>query len=90
MSYGENDTHNVDQTLTPRVRTIFRSKTPARAVAPVSPPAATGEPADQEKKPLGWHHLICEILESLFPFPEAYTVVRQTLDAFGARLPAPA
>jgi hypothetical protein len=89
MSYGENDTHNVDQTLTPRVRTIFRSKAPAPP--PVAAPvAATSGAAATEKEPLSWHHLVLEILESLFPFPEAYTVVRQTMDAFGAKLPAPA
>ena len=87
MNYHPGDTYCVDESLTPRVRTIFR--TPQPAVAKPAP-APTQEPSTgAEKKELGWHDLICEILKSLFPFPDAYTVVRQTLDAFEEKLPSP-
>ena len=77
-------TYCFDATLTPRARTIFRSKTPAPPPPPAHPPARGGR---SEPKELGWHDLTCALLESLFPFPDAYTVALRALDEFGTRLP---
>ena len=89
MNYHPGDTYCVDESLTPRVRTIFRTPQRAAAQPAPTPTQAPSTGASTEPQALGWHDLICAILESLFPFPDAYTVVRQLLDVFEAKLSSP-
>lgn len=79
------DTYCCDESLTPRVRTIFRSRQPAAPPAPA--PIETQVSASGT--PTHWTGLLAAILHALLPFQDALEAVRQVVRATSDGLPAP-
>lgn len=74
-----------DESLTPRVRIIFRSRQPAAPPAP-EPTAAQVSPSGT---PTHWTGLLAAILHALLPFTDALEAVRQVVRDTRDGLPAP-